>query len=168
MVATLKGLKTVALPSKKDPVMDRRMKLVKRLQEQKLLASDPGYIRVTTSFKGKGSDRHSIRKEQRVSSWARPQGDGTIIFVVKMGMSAIELEPGSGKYGVLVTSQDELPETIDALIEVTREGGFDHALSKTKTKTIKRKNSNPGTTASNMVTAGSAAETKKARAKAYA
>jgi hypothetical protein len=164
-MSILNNLKIVALPTKSDPIMNRRLRLIRRLEEQAKLAADPDYIRVSTSFKGKGAERRQVRKEQRVSSWAKDQADGSVIFVVKAGMSAIELEQGSGKYGVLVASRDELPDTISTLIEAVREGDFDHALA--KTKTIKRKqksDTNPGAVAASKVVkaaSNAAAEMKK-------
>jgi hypothetical protein len=162
-MSILKTLKTVPLPTGSNPVMNRRLRLIRRLEEQAKLAADPDYIRVSTHFTGKGTDRRPVRKEQKVSSWAKDQADGSVIFVVKAGMSAIELEPGSGKYGVLVASRDELPETISTLIEAVREGAFDHALAKTKTIKRKQNNSPAANAASNAVKAASnaAAEMKK-------
>src|SRR5262245_62115003 len=66
-MSAMRGLKFSNTPTKSnDPVGNRRMQLVKKLEEQKLLAADPNYVRKSTRFVGKGEARHSVVKEQRV------------------------------------------------------------------------------------------------------
>jgi hypothetical protein len=148
MGAILKGLKTVELPVGSNPVLNRRMRLIRRLEEQAKLAADPSYIRVTTSFEGKGAERHQVQREQGVSSWAKEQIDGSMIFTVKIGMSPVELSPG--KPGILVESKDALPDLIQNLVAAVREGEFDAFLAKTK------KPGNPTKANSNAASAASA------------
>jgi hypothetical protein len=130
MGAILKGLKTVEVPVGSNPVLNRRMRLIRRLEEQAKLAADPSYIRVTTSFKGKGAERHQVKREQRVSSWCKELPDGSCILTIRVGMSPVELE--KGKPGILVPSKSELPSTIDTIIAGVRAGELDHALAPTK------------------------------------
>jgi hypothetical protein len=133
----LQKLKTVALPTGSNPVLNHRMRLIRRLEEQAKLAADPSYIRVTTSFKGKGAERHQVRREQRVSSWVKDQPDGTCVLVIKVGARPVELSPG--KPGVLLESKEKVAETLDLIIQGVRDGEFDVFLGKTK---------KPGTTKS--------------------
>ena len=55
MITHLKQLKLTAVPSGSNPVMDQRMRLVRRLEEQKQLAADPHYVRVTRRWTGKAA-----------------------------------------------------------------------------------------------------------------
>lgn len=126
-MSVLKGLKFSAIPAKvSDPVANRRG--VKKLQEQKALADDPNYIRKSTHFTGKGPDRHTVTKEQRVRSWARPSPDGGLVFSVYLGARPIEFQ--KGMTGVQVASADELPDVIDKLIAALNGKELDEAISR--------------------------------------
>src|SRR5258707_3906579 len=105
-MSLLKNLKFVPAPTRRDPMMDRRLQIVKRLEEQKLLIADPGYLRVTKRFRGKGEERHVVELTQRVSPWYRENPDGSVVLVVKVGASPIEIE--KGKAGIAVPSRAEL------------------------------------------------------------
>src|SRR5437764_9349314 len=76
MSTILKQLKLTAVPSGSNPVMDRRMSVIRRLEEQKQLSSDPQYVRVTTRWTGKGEARHQVEKTQRVLPWWKELPDG--------------------------------------------------------------------------------------------
>ena len=43
MTTHLKQLKFMAVPTGSNPVMDQRMNLIRRLEDQKKLAADPNY-----------------------------------------------------------------------------------------------------------------------------
>jgi hypothetical protein len=68
MSTIVKQLKLTAVPRGSNPIMDQRMRLIRRLEEQKQLASDPHYVRVTRRWTGKGDARRQIEKTQRVSA----------------------------------------------------------------------------------------------------
>jgi hypothetical protein len=54
----LKSLTFTNLPDRsRDPVANRRAKLVSRLEEQRQLLQDPSYVRVTQRWAGKGDER---------------------------------------------------------------------------------------------------------------
>jgi hypothetical protein len=75
MTTHLKQLKLTAVPSGSDPVMDQRMRLIRRLEEQKQLASDPHYVRVTRRWTGKGAARGRAREvDRQVQGTAGGQG----------------------------------------------------------------------------------------------
>jgi hypothetical protein len=163
MTSILKGLKTVELPVGSNPTMNRRLRLIRRLEEQARLVADPSYIRVTTSFKGKGAERTQVERKQRVSSWAKEQIDGSVIFTVKIGMSPVELSPG--KPGILVASKADLPSTIETLVAAVRDGEFDTFLAKTKKPGTTKANSVAATAASNKVQSAVDAATPKVKSK---
>jgi hypothetical protein len=141
MSTILKNLKFVPAPKRNDPVMGKRLNLIRKLDEQKLIAADPGYVRRTTRFKGKGEARRQVEVIQRVSPWFKEQSDGSMVLTIKAGMSALEIE--KGKSAVLIPSKDKLVEIIDFLIAAVREGEFDAAFqaiaeAKTAKKTAKQ------------------------------
>jgi hypothetical protein len=158
-MTTLRKFKFVELPSGSNPLMNRRVKLIKKIEEQIKLAADPHYVRIETHMKGKGTERHQVRQEKRVTAWWRDQPDGSVLLILRSG-GILEVEPG--KPGIVVASRDELPEVLSDLVTAVRNGELDQALA----KVIKAKPKKAS--ASNTVTAGNAAETKKAKAKAKA
>jgi hypothetical protein len=159
-MTTLRKFKFVELPSGSNPLMNRRVKLIRKIEEQIKLASDPHYVRVETHMKGKGDARHQVRQEKKVASWAKEMADGTLLLVLRSG-GILEIEPG--RPGIVVASKDELPEVLNDLVTAVRNGELDGALSKViKPKT--KKNNNPAERASNAVNkavADSTAEMKK-------
>jgi hypothetical protein len=159
-MTTLKKFKFVELPSGSNPVMNRRVKLIRKLEEQIKLAADPHYVRVETHMKGKGDARHQVRQEKKVASWAKEMPDGTLLLVLRSG-GILEIE--AGRPGIVVASKAELPEVLNDLVTAVRNGELDNALAKLIKPARTKKAS-----ASNTVNPGSAtAETKK-KAKAFA
>jgi hypothetical protein len=156
-MTTLRKFKFVELPRGSNPLMNRRVKLIRKLEEQIKLAADPHYVRVETHMEGKGAERHQVRQEKKVAAWWRDQPDGTLLLILRSG-GILEIE--AGKPGIVVGSKDELPEVLSDLVTAVRNGELDDALA----KLIKSPKSKKAS-ASNVVTAGSAtAETKKAKA----
>jgi hypothetical protein len=123
----LKQLRFTAVPSGANPVMDNRMRLIRRLQEQKQLASDPQYVRVTRRWTGKGDARRQVEKAQRVSPWWKELPDGSVIMILRVGFSAVEVE--KGKAGIAVPSRDKVPEVIETLVAAVRAGELDQVIS---------------------------------------
>ena len=127
MTTHLKQLKFTALPSGSNPVMDQRMRLIRRLEEQKQLASDPHYVRVTRRWTGKGDARRQVEKSQRVSPWWKELPDGSVIMTLRVGFSAIEIE--KGKAGIAVPSRDKVPDVIETLVAAVRAGELDQVIA---------------------------------------
>ena len=135
-MSAMRGLKFSNIPTKSnDPIGNRRMQLVKKLEEQKLLAADPNYVRKSTRFVGKGEARHSVVKEQRVRAWTKPTPDGGLVFSAYVAARPVEL--AKGFHGVQVSSRDELPEAIDKIIVAVRAGELDAAITTAATKSKK-------------------------------
>jgi hypothetical protein len=127
MSTILKQLKLTAAPSGSNPVMDRRMSVIRRLEEQKQLASDPQYVRVTRRWTGKGDSRRQVEKTQRVSPWWKELPDGSVIMTLRVGFSAVEIE--KGKAGIAVNSRDKVPEVIETLVAAVRAGELDQVIA---------------------------------------
>jgi hypothetical protein len=75
----LKSLTFTNLPDRsRDPVANRRAKLVSRLEEQRQLLQDPSYVRVTQRWAGKGDERRQVEKKQPVRPWWRADASGNV------------------------------------------------------------------------------------------
>ena len=131
-MTNLKTLKFVAMPKLgNDPVVNRRQKLISRLEDQKALAQDPSYLRTVQKWVKKDGERSLVETKKKVRPWWRVDANGSVIFVVKQGWKLIEFE--TGKAGIAVPSQDKLVSVIDTVIAATKQGELDVSLSKGST-----------------------------------
>lgn len=125
---SLKSLTFTALPkTDSNPTMERRLRTISRLEEQKLVLQNATYVRKTRSFIKVGGVRTSVENEQRISPWWRRHVDGSYLFTVRSGSKAIEFE--KGKAAVTVPTLDKLPAVIDTLIAAVRSGELDAQLA---------------------------------------
>jgi hypothetical protein len=125
----LKALKFTTL-TKADvynPTLIRRERLVKRLEEQKLLAADQTYIPVHKRWKKNPDGSKSIVDHyRRIKPWWRIEADGNLILTVKSGVRSLEFE--KGRSAVFVGPQEMLEGVIDTLIAATKAGELDRLL----------------------------------------
>ncbi len=123
----MKSLTLTAAPKvNRDPVRNRRERLIARLQEQKELISNPSLIRTVQRTVKKDGVRTVVETHQRVRPGWRTDEKGQVVLFVRMGWMLLEFE--KGKTGVLAGSMDRLPAVIDTLIEAVRAGELDPAL----------------------------------------
>jgi hypothetical protein len=137
-MAVLKSLTFTTIPNPGgDPVLDRRTKIIARLEEQKLILKDPNYTRTIRTSVKKDGERTMVEKQQRVPLWWRQHPNGSYALFVRSGLKPIEFE--KGKAAVAVQSLDKLPSVIDTLINAVRNGELDAHLAPTKQTTPKSK-----------------------------
>src|SRR5664280_1148593 len=137
-MAVLKSLTFTTLPTTGgNPILDRRSKIIARLEEQKLILKDPNYIRTVRTWVKKDGDRGMVEKHQRVAPWWRQHSNGSYALFVRSGLKPIEVE--KGKTAIAVPSLDKLPSVIDTLMAVIRAGEFDQQLAQTKQGALKNK-----------------------------
>ena len=130
-MAVLKSLTFTSLPAiGANPILDRRAKVIARLEEQKLLLKDPNYTRTDRTWVKKDGERVMVEKQQRVPMWWRQHPNGTYALFVRSGLKPIEFE--KGKAAIAVPSLDKLPTVIDTLITAVRNGELDAHLAPTK------------------------------------
>jgi hypothetical protein len=123
----LKSLTFTNLPeSSRDPVANRRAKLVGRLEEQRRLVQNPSYVRVAQRWTGKGDERRQVEKKQSVRPWWRADASGNVVLCVYYGTKPIEFE--KGKPAIAVSSRDKLPALIDTLIAAAKAGELDELI----------------------------------------
>src|SRR5580704_3396633 len=124
MTTALKSLTFTTLPSQSgNPILDRRTKVIARLEEQKLILKDPNYTRINRKWVTKDGERVMVEQQQRVPLWWRQHPNGSYAPFVRSGLKAIEFE--KGKPAIAVQSLDELPSVIDTLITAVRNGELD-------------------------------------------
>ncbi len=83
-MAILKNLTFINLPATGgNPVLDRRTKIVARLEEQKLILKDPNYTRTVRNWVKKDGERVMVEKQQRVPLWWRQHPNGSYALFVR-------------------------------------------------------------------------------------
>lgn len=125
-------LKSLSFSSIKDmqsnPVMERRAKLISKLEEQKALLTDPQHMRVEHHWIIQPSGiKERVEARKRVRAWWRVDSMGSVYLTVKYGAKAIEFE--KGKSAVVVQDKTKLASVLDTLIEATRAGELDSNLA---------------------------------------
>lgn len=127
-MSTLKSLSFTALPKQgNDPKLNRRIRTIERLEEQKLLFADPAYVRVRQRWAKKDGERVQMEKRQRVSPWWRIGPSGGYVLFIRSAGKPLEFE--KGKSAISVPSKDKVPTVIDALIAAVRSGELDEQLA---------------------------------------
>jgi hypothetical protein len=127
-MAILKSLNFTVLPTNTaNPTLDRRARIIARLEEQKLLLADPNYRRTVRSWVKKDGENTPVEKQQRVLPSWRLAANGSYLFFVRVGQKPLEFD--KGKSAIAVPSLDKLPPIIDALISAVRGGELDEQLA---------------------------------------
>ncbi len=120
----LKSLSFTTLPKNtNDPVHIRRAKFISKLEEQKQLLEDPGFVRTVHRTAEIDGQKQVVVRKQRVKPWWKTDPSGQIVMSIKFGAKPIEFE--KGKAGVAVQSKEKLPTVINTLIEAVRAGELD-------------------------------------------
>ncbi|MEX0450511.1 DUF6641 family protein [Spiribacter sp. 218] len=117
------------VPNNADPVTKRRNKLLEKIDEQILLATDDTYTptkRVRTTD-ADGNTR-TIDKPKRVKRWWSTQTDGKVLLTVRYGARAIEFQ--KGKDAIEVESVEALPAMLRTVRQAVVEGELDELLAK--------------------------------------
>jgi hypothetical protein len=116
-----------------NPTLDRRSRIIERLEEQKLLLNDPKYVRTVRTWVKKDGYVTPLDRQQRVLPWWRVNTDGSYVFFVRWGGKPIEFE--KGKNAITVPSFNKMPLVIDILITAVRNGELDAQLAQVKKPT---------------------------------
>src|SRR4051812_11162198 len=129
-MALLKSLTFTTIPTPgANPTLDRRIRLIEHLEDQKRLLSDASYKRTITTWTKKNDEgvRTTVERHYRVLPWWRSAANGSFVFFVRSGWKAIEFD--KGKAGIAVASLDKLPGIIDTVIAAIQSGELDEQLS---------------------------------------
>ena len=135
-MSVLKSLTFTALPSVvANPTLDRRTKIIARLEEQKALAKDLNYKRTIRRREDKDGTKVLVEKQQRVLPWWRAAPNGSYALAIRLG-NLVEFD--KGKTAIAVPSLDKLPSVIDTLISAIRNGELDSQLEAASVKLVKK------------------------------
>ena len=92
-IAILKSLTLTILPvTGANPTLDRRVRVIARLEEQKLLLADPNYTRTVRSWVKQNGQRTQVEKQQRVLPSWRLAANGSYLLFVRVGQKAFEFD----------------------------------------------------------------------------
>ncbi len=131
----LKSLSFTALPKDtNDPVHIRRAKFIMKLEEEKQLLQDPGFIRTVHRTAEIDGQKQVVVRKHRVKPWWKSDPSCQIVMSIKFGAKPIEFE--KGKAGIVV---DKLPTVINTLIEAVRAGELDDAQASKQRPAFKKK-----------------------------
>ena len=116
-------------PTTADPFAKRRDKLLEKIDEQILLATDSTYTptKCVNTTDTDGITR-VIEKPKRVKRWWSVQTDGSVLLTVRYGARAIEFE--KGKDAIAVESIDALPAMLKTVRHAVADGELDDLLAK--------------------------------------
>ena len=129
-MSMLKALNIVALPklSKNDPTLQRRVKLLTQLEQQRDLAANPHFVVLTQKWvKQEDGSKALVDKQKRVKKWWVIDMSGVCFFTVRYGSKLLELE--KGKAAITVGNKENLVSVIDAVIGAVKNGEFDGLLN---------------------------------------
>ncbi len=139
---SLKSLNIIPLPrSGGNPTLDRRTRVIARLEEQKLLLNDSTYMRSVRSWsKDADGTKVLVETKQRVLPWWSAQPNGSLVFFIRSGWKPIEFE--KGKAAIAVPSLEKLPSVIDTMITAVRNGELDEQLAQASSEAKPPKSKN--------------------------
>ncbi len=125
---TLKSLELGSFTlSTADPVLNRRLKMVDRLEQQKALAKDPLHVETTYRWvKNAQGVKERIKLEKPIRPWWKVDPLGKVLLKLKYGSRTLEFE--KGKNAFVLKSVDDLETTIDTIIKATKAGELDALL----------------------------------------
>ena len=128
--STLKSLTFTHLPriTAADPVIQRRNKLIVRLQQQIALVKDPNFTLTRQKWLADEQGIKQLRElKKRVRAWWRTDATGAVVLTVRYGARSIEFE--KGKAAISVGKKEKLIPTIETVIAAVEAGELDGVLA---------------------------------------
>jgi hypothetical protein len=139
----LKSLTFAALPklTAADPVIQRRNKLIVRLQQQIALVQDPQFTLTRQKWIADEAGVKQLRElRKKVRAWWRTDPTGAVVLTVRYGARVIEFAPG--KAAIAVGKKEKLISTLETVIAAVEAGELDGVLaqmSKSSSQFVKGK-----------------------------
>ena len=127
-MSVLKTLNFVAVPKRtNDPLIQRRLKLITQLEQQRALAEDPNMV-ITQMRMRKMEDgsKRLIERQKRVKRWWSEDAARNVVLVIKYGSRIVECE--KGRAAIAVGDKSNLIPTLDAVIAAANAGELDAQL----------------------------------------
>ena len=127
----LKSLTFTVAPHqiRQNPRLIRRQRLIDRLEEQRKLASDPGYTVISKRWiKDEAGIKQVIETPKRPKPWWRDDGNGGLVLILRNGLKVIEIE--KGKPAIVVGAKSKLDSVLVTLIAAAKAGELDEGMSR--------------------------------------
>ena len=110
-----------------DPVIQRRNKLIVRLQQQIALVQDPQFTLTRQKWVADEAGVKQLRElKKRVRAWWRTDPTGAVVLTVRYGARVIEFAPGKAE--IAVGKKEKLIPTIETVIAAVEAGELDAVL----------------------------------------
>jgi hypothetical protein len=107
--------------------LKRRRKLIAKIDEQILIATDSNYKPTKTKWVGNedGTER-KLEIPKRIRRWWTEHLGGTVLLTIRYGNKVIEFE--KGKNAIELSSKAELELTLQSIKQAVDDGEFDTLL----------------------------------------
>jgi|688.fasta_scaffold484519_1 hypothetical protein len=123
-------LKTLTFSTANDlapsPIEKKRHQLMAALKDQLTLLGQPDLTKSRRKWIEVEGKRTLTLKDIPVRPWWKQTLDGKVMFFVRSGLRQIEFE--KGKSAILLSSVDDLPKLINALMDAAMIAELDHLL----------------------------------------
>jgi hypothetical protein len=111
-----------------DPVIQRRNKLIVRLQQQIALVQDPQFTLTRQKWIADEAGVKQLRElRKRVRAWWRTDVAGNVVLTVRYGAKPIEFE--KGKAAIAIGKKERLVPTLETVIAGVEAGELDGVLA---------------------------------------
>ena len=128
-MALLKSLKLSPYnpTNRNNSFLKRRRKLIAKIEEQILIATDSNYRPTKTKWvRNEDGTEHKLEIPKRIRRWWCEQQGGTILLTIRYGNKVIEFE--QGKNAIELSSKAELEPTLQSIKKAVDNGEFDTLL----------------------------------------
>ncbi len=107
--------------------LKRRRKLIAKIDEQILIATDSNYRPTKTKWvRNEGGTERKLEIPKRIRRWWCEQQGGTILLTIRYGNKVVELE--QGKNAIELSSKAELEPMLQSIKKAVDNGEFDTLL----------------------------------------
>jgi hypothetical protein len=107
--------------------LKRRRKLIAKIDEQILIATDSNYKPTRTKWvRNEDGSERKLEIPKRLRRWWTENLGGTILLTIRYGNKVIELE--KGKNAIELSSKAELEPTLQSIKQAVDNGEFDTLL----------------------------------------
>ena len=107
--------------------LKRRRKLIAKIDEQILIATDSNYKPTKTKWvQNEDGTERKLEMPKRIRRWWCEQQGGTILLTIRYGNKVVELE--HGKNAIELSSKAELEPTLQSIKQAVDNGEFDTLL----------------------------------------
>ena len=126
-VLTKLNLVTYERESARDPKIQRRKKLIAKIEEQIQLATDPNFQPMKTKWiKDEYGSDQKVTVPKRVKRWWNENLDGTVVLTIRYGSKPLEL--AKGKAGIAVENDGAVVPALEQIKAGVAAGDLDSLL----------------------------------------